>query len=182
MSPLLPCLCFVEIWVARRIVPRRDYACSIIVPARNEAGNLGELLNRLPTFGTSREVVFVEGGSTDGTWETIAAEIQKRPGENLLALRQRGDGKGQAVRQAVDSCRGELIFIFGRRSFRGSGGTERPIPDHAEGKRGLYRRQSLCPPDGTWRHEASQLAWQQSVCPADDLPIGSTLFGHFVRN
>lgn len=65
MSPLLPWLCFVEIWGARRIAPRRDYACSIIVPARNEAGNLGELLNRLPGFETPREVVFVEGGSTD---------------------------------------------------------------------------------------------------------------------
>ncbi len=96
----------------RRIAPRRDYAYSVIVSAWNEAGNLGELLNRLPAFGTSREVVFVEGRSTDGTWEIIATEIQKRPGENLLALRQRGNGKGQAVRQAIDSCRGELIFIL----------------------------------------------------------------------
>ena len=166
----------------RRIAPRRDYAYSVIVPARNEAGNLGELLNRLPAFGTSREVVFVEGGSTDGTWEIIATEIQKRPGENLLALRQRGNGKGQAVRQAVDSCRGELIFILDADLSVDPEATERPIPDHAEGKRGLYQRQSLCPPDGTRRHEAAQLAWQQSVCPADDLSIGATLFGHFVRN
>lgn len=52
----------------------------VIALARNEARNLGEILNRLPAFGTSREVVFVEGGSTDGTRETIEAEIQKRPG------------------------------------------------------------------------------------------------------
>ena len=96
----------------RRIVPRRDYVCGVIVPAWNEAGNLGEILNRLPAFGTPREVVFAEGWSTDGTWETIATEIQKRPGENILDLRQRGDGKGQAVRQAIDSCQGELIFIL----------------------------------------------------------------------
>ena len=67
MSPLLTRLCFVEIWMDRRIAPRRDYAYSVIVSVWNEARNLGELLNRLPAFGTSREVVFVEGGSTDGT-------------------------------------------------------------------------------------------------------------------
>ncbi len=110
MSPLLTWLCFVEIWVARWIAPRRDYACSVIVPVRNEPGNLGEILNRLPAFGTPREVVFMEGGFADGTWETIAAEIQKLPGENMLALWQRGDGKEQAVRQAINSCQGELIF------------------------------------------------------------------------
>ena len=68
---------------------RRDYACSVIVPARNEARNLGELLNCLPAFGTSREVVFMEGGLTDGTWETVATEIQKLPSKDLPALRQR---------------------------------------------------------------------------------------------
>ena len=42
-----------------------------MIPARNERGNIEAALQRMPNFGAATEVMFVEGNSTDGTWEEI---------------------------------------------------------------------------------------------------------------
>jgi ubiquinone/menaquinone biosynthesis C-methylase UbiE len=48
-----------------------DYSISIIIPARNEAGNITSAITRLPELGQKTEVIFIEGHSKDHTWQQI---------------------------------------------------------------------------------------------------------------
>ena len=69
------------------------------MPTRNEAGNVQAAIDRTPVMGSGTELIFVEGGSTDGTWETIQSCIARYRGPLALrAFQQTGKGKGDAVR------------------------------------------------------------------------------------
>lgn len=112
IGPLLPFACQASLIVARQMPSAREHSCSIIVPARNEAGNIAELLDRLPPFGKSQEIIVIEGGSTDATWKTADAQARGRPNQNITVLKQRSHGKGPAVREALKASQGELAFIL----------------------------------------------------------------------
>jgi len=85
---------------------------SVIIPARNEAGNIGPIFDRVPAMGSLTELVFIEGGSTDHTYETIQQEIASHPGEKCILLKQTGTGKGQAVRQGFASASGDILMVL----------------------------------------------------------------------
>ena len=48
--------------------PDRKYSASILIPCRNERGNIENAVLRMPRFGSAQEILFVEGNSSDGTW------------------------------------------------------------------------------------------------------------------
>ena len=52
-----------------RHVPDRKFSASIVIPCRNERGNIENAIKRMPRFGTAQEIIFVEGNSSDGTCE-----------------------------------------------------------------------------------------------------------------
>jgi ubiquinone/menaquinone biosynthesis C-methylase UbiE len=85
---------------------------SVVVPARNEAGNIAVIFDRIPRLGARTELIFVEGHSTDGTYERIAQEIAARPGCGARLFRQTGKGKGDAVRLGFANCTGDLLMIL----------------------------------------------------------------------
>jgi Glycosyl transferase family 2 len=86
---------------------------SIIVPARNERGNIEAALQRLPAFGAEVEVLFVEGHSTDGTWEEIErVRTAYRGPYRVRALQQSGRGKADAVRLGFAESTGEVVTIL----------------------------------------------------------------------
>ncbi len=85
---------------------------SVIVPARNEAGNIRGILERIPEIGSGTEVIFVEGHSTDGTYDTIAKLLPEYPGRNCRLYRQSGRGKGDAVRQGFSEAKGDILMIL----------------------------------------------------------------------
>ncbi len=87
-------------------------AVSVIVAARNEAGNIGQLLARTPEMGGGTEIIFVEGHSTDGTYETIEKEIAGVPGRGCRLYRQPGRGKGDAVRFGFAKAEGAILMIL----------------------------------------------------------------------
>jgi ubiquinone/menaquinone biosynthesis C-methylase UbiE len=84
---------------------------SVIVPARNEAGNIAEIIRRTPEMGSGTELIFVEGHSTDNTYETIQRELAQcgRPGK---LFRQTGKGKGDAVRLGFAQASGQVLMIL----------------------------------------------------------------------
>jgi len=92
--------------------PRRA-SVSVIVPTRNEAGNVAAALARTPVMGSGTELIFVEGHSSDDTWGTIQAEMKKYSGPlKLSAYQQTGKGKGDAVRVGFAKATGDILMIL----------------------------------------------------------------------
>lgn len=86
---------------------------SVVVPARNEAGNIRAAIERTPVMGSRTELIFVEGHSTDETWPTIEREVASYRGPlELSAYRQAGKGKGDAVRLGFDKATGDVLMIL----------------------------------------------------------------------
>jgi len=91
----------------------RKVSVSVVVPTRNEAGNVEAAIARTPVMGEKTELIFVEGGSNDGTWETIQAAIKAYRGPlELRAFQQQGKGKGDAVRLGFGKARGDVLMIL----------------------------------------------------------------------
>lgn len=113
--PLLRSKAFAEIAVLReRKSSEERPSLSIVIPARNERGTVDQLLGRIPSFGGARvEVIFVEGHSTDDTWEGIQSAMRTYHGPlNLKACKQEGTGKGDAVRLGFAQAGGDLLAIL----------------------------------------------------------------------
>ncbi|MEX2219101.1 MAG: bifunctional class I SAM-dependent methyltransferase/glycosyltransferase family 2 protein, partial [Phycisphaerales bacterium] len=85
---------------------------SVIVPARNEAGNIEALLARVPAMGSRTELIVVEGHSTDDTWATLERRLGGFDRLPWALLRQKGRGKGDAVRAGFDIARGDILMIL----------------------------------------------------------------------
>jgi SAM-dependent methyltransferase len=85
---------------------------SVIIPARNEAGNIADVFERVPQMGRETELVFVEGHSTDDTAARIEAEIKAHPEWQCQLLRQTGRGKGDAVRMGFSAATGDVLMIL----------------------------------------------------------------------
>lgn len=85
---------------------------SVIVPARNEAGNIEDIFRRVPEMGAGTEIIFVEGHSSDNTYEAIANAMDKYPHKRSKLLRQTGKGKGDAVRAGFAAASGEVLIIL----------------------------------------------------------------------
>lgn len=85
---------------------------SIVVPARNEAGNIAAIMARTPQIGGGTELIFVEGHSSDDTYRTIERVIAENPHRNCKLLRQTGKGKGDAVRLGFENATGEVLMIL----------------------------------------------------------------------
>ena len=84
-----------------------------MIPARNEEGNIKNAIQLLPEFGAKTEVIFVEGHSSDDTWEEIGKVIEQYDGQLLIKrIKQKGKGKGNAVREGFALAEGELLTIL----------------------------------------------------------------------
>jgi SAM-dependent methyltransferase len=91
---------------------RASPSVSVIIPARNEAGNLEDILRRIPDLGRITEIIFVEGHSSDHTFETIKKMIEQFADKNCKLYRQTGTGKGDAVRLGFDKAEGDILMIL----------------------------------------------------------------------
>ena len=85
---------------------------SIVVPARNESGNIKAIFERTPKMGSGTELVFVEGHSRDDTYAAIEREMAAHPSTSSLLLRQTGIGKADAVRLGFAKATGDILMIL----------------------------------------------------------------------
>ena len=86
---------------------------SVVVAARNEAGNIENIITRLPQMGPDDELIFVEGHSTDNTWDVIQEMAQKyRHTHSIKIAQQEGKGKGDAVRKGFELASKEILMIL----------------------------------------------------------------------
>jgi glycosyltransferase involved in cell wall biosynthesis/ubiquinone/menaquinone biosynthesis C-methylase UbiE len=106
--------------------------CSVIIPCRNELGNVEPAVERMPDLGPDAEIIFVDGASTDGTKERIEEVIERYRGVKDIKLilqvpdAQYADGKddpdaptvmlklgkGDAVRKGFDAATGDALMIL----------------------------------------------------------------------
>jgi SAM-dependent methyltransferase len=89
-----------------------DLSVSVIVPCRNELGNIENVVTRVPKMGRETEIIFVDGNSTDGTPEEIEHRIKENPEHNIRLIRQGdGVGKGDAVRKGFAAAKADVLVI-----------------------------------------------------------------------
>lgn len=91
---------------------RRLPSVSVIIPARNEAGNIWKIVESMPEMGSGTELIFVEGHSKDDTYATIDRTIAENPHRRCKLLRQTGVGKGDAVRLGFAEASGDILMIL----------------------------------------------------------------------
>lgn len=108
-------LALTNILVARpapRKARRSENGISIVIPARNEAGNIPQIFARMPEFSLPLDLIFVEGHSTDDTYQVIQRAIKEQKAYSCDLLRQQGEGKGDAVREGFEHARGDILLIL----------------------------------------------------------------------
>jgi SAM-dependent methyltransferase len=96
-----------------RTFPDRKYSASIVIPCRNEKGNIEDAIRRMPRFGTRQEILFVEGNSSDGTFEECERVRDAYRGAwDIKVMKQDGKGKGDAVRKGFAAATGDVLMIL----------------------------------------------------------------------
>ena len=89
------------------------YSVSVVIPARNESGNIENAILHLPTLGKHTEIIFIEGNSTDDTWakiQEIAAKYSNT--HDIKIAQQTGKGKADAVRKGFGMATGDILMIL----------------------------------------------------------------------
>jgi glycosyltransferase involved in cell wall biosynthesis len=107
----------VNVVVARPVQVMADVdsepSVSVVVAARNEEGNIEDIINRLPEMGTDDELILIEGNSTDNTWEKIKEVYEKNKNRiNMQIAQQGGRGKGDAVRKGFAMAKKDILMIL----------------------------------------------------------------------
>ncbi len=129
--------CITQILVARctgAVAETEDLSCTVVVPTRNERDNIEPCVTRIPEMGRHTEILFVDGNSTDGTWEEIERMVAKYKDEKdikvmlqlpceeaekdaaVTASQHTGkmlpQGKGHAVRLGFEAAEGDVLMIL----------------------------------------------------------------------
>jgi SAM-dependent methyltransferase len=101
-------------WLVARPAPEPlgELTVSVVCPCRNEAGNIEHIVGRLPEIGSATELIFVEGNSTDDTYEAIERVIRTNPHRDISLLTQSGKGKGDAVRVGFAAAKHDVLMIL----------------------------------------------------------------------
>lgn len=108
-------LSLVEVIIARPMIKRKSLAeatCSVIIPCRNERGNIEQAVLRMPNMGKHTEIIFVEGNSRDGTLEECKRVQTQYPQRDIKVLVQDGKGKGDAVRKGFSHAENDVLMIL----------------------------------------------------------------------
>lgn len=112
--PLVRCLALSCVVVLRPIIPESSRpGLTVLIPARNEKGNIEAALQRMPDLGCELEILFVEGHSSDQTWEEIErvrAAYSDR--YRIVSMKQTGKGKADAVRLGFSAATMPLLTIL----------------------------------------------------------------------
>ncbi len=87
-------------------------SATVVIPARNERGNIEPAVQRLPQFCDDIEIIFIEGHSKDGTFEEMERVKAAYPDKDIKLMRQPGKGKADAVFTAYDVARGDVLMIL----------------------------------------------------------------------
>ena len=118
-APLFRHLALTQFFVARLSggggpIAAREHSCTVVVPCKNERGNVDEIVARTPQMGRGTELIFVDGNSNDGTVAAIERHVANPPAGLAIRLIHQGAGrgKGDAVRKGFAAAENDLLFIL----------------------------------------------------------------------
>jgi dolichol-phosphate mannosyltransferase len=83
---------------------------SVVVPVLNEAATLGQILERIRTESTPKEVIVVDDGSTDESPALLDRFAAETPSVRVLR-HPRPQGKGRALRTGFAACQGRYVVV-----------------------------------------------------------------------
>ena len=112
--PFFNIFCITGYTIARpfKMQEEQNISVSVIIPARNERGNIESAVKRCPQMGSHTEIIFVEGHSVDGTLDEIKKVCEKYSGtHDIKYIVQDGKGKGNAVRNGFAKASGDILMI-----------------------------------------------------------------------
>ena len=112
LAPVFTWFCLTVFCVARPARAPAARTVSVIIPARNEAGNIEAAVLRTPDMGAGTELIFVEGHSKDDTWAQIQRVQREHPARKIKIMQQTGKGKGDAVRLGFGAATGDILMIL----------------------------------------------------------------------
>ncbi len=114
IAPLLNWCCLTVFIVARPLptAAKKALTVSVIIPARNEAGNITDAVRRTPVMGAGTELIFIEGHSRDDTWAQIQRVQREFPARKIKIMQQTGTGKGDAVQLGFAEAEGDILMIL----------------------------------------------------------------------
>ncbi len=116
--PLFSNICLRHYNISRSLkaINSKKKSASIIIPCKNERGNIASAIKRIPAFTDDIEIIFVEGNSSDGTWEEINRVIKVNKNLNkklrIKAYKQPSRGKADAVFYAFDKATKDILIIL----------------------------------------------------------------------
>lgn len=111
--PIFNALTLNHFIIARPIFKEiKERSVTILVPCRNERGNIEQAITRTPAFGTHQEFIFVEGHSKDGTYEEVERVMKAYPHKDIKLFKQEGVGKGDAVRFGFSKATCDVLMIL----------------------------------------------------------------------
>ena len=112
--PGINAACLANYMVARPLAASQTQAASttIVIPCRNERGNIADAISRMPAFGSHQEIIFVDGHSQDGTVDEIKRVMAANPNHDIKLMIQEGRGKGDAVRMGFAAAHGDILMIL----------------------------------------------------------------------
>ena len=90
----------------------KDYSVSIIIPARNESKNIDFIVSNMPKFGKKQELIFIEGGSNDDTFDKIKQVLRANKSKNIKLLKQKGNGKADAIHLGLSVAKGDVLITY----------------------------------------------------------------------
>lgn len=113
--PIVKKLCFLQILVARKApspAAGREYKVSVIIPCKNEKGNVEDAVRRVPEMGRGTEIIFCDDKSTDGTAEEVRRVIAKYPERDIKLVPGPGICKAKNVWAGFDAATGDILMIL----------------------------------------------------------------------
>jgi SAM-dependent methyltransferase len=113
--PGLNRLCMTQVLVARMLpppIPREQLSVSIIIPCKNEKGNVEDAVRRMPRLAGETEIIFCDDRSTDGTPEEVMRVHAHYPDQHIRLEHGPGVCKSKNVWTGFDAAKGDILMIL----------------------------------------------------------------------
>ena len=103
-----------EFTIFRKVLEnnKSDKGLTICLTVKNEKPIIETLINKIPKIAEKQEIIFIEGGSTDGTYEEIQKQIEKNKDKDIKLIKQKTIGQKEAIKTGFDNASHDVITLF----------------------------------------------------------------------